>query len=257
MEDVLIEEHSRLGIPYRPKPRSMVEAEVAVYHAADHITVASTYARSTFIERGLHPDRISVIPYGVDLEQFSPRPGVSRNGFRVLFVGRLSVLKGVHYLVAAMRQANIRAGSLTLVGSVLPETEHLLAGTQDIDLDVHGPVARAALPDFFSQADVMVLPSLSDGFGLVIGQALACGCPVIATESTGGRDILRDGVNGFIVTSRSAAAIAEKLVWLHEHPAEREAMRARAVDSVRSVGGWDDYGDALVQLFARLSGERR
>jgi glycosyltransferase involved in cell wall biosynthesis len=254
LERVVEEESTAWGVPYASKPWRMIEEEVATYGAADHITVASRYAKQTYVERGIPPNRITVIPYGIDVGHFAPRPRREQCGFQVLFAGTMSPLKGVQYLAAAMRLAAIPDSKLVLVGAVLPETQRLLDGAPNVE--IRGHVERSVLPDYFSDADVMVLPSLSDGFGLVIGQALACGCPVIATETTGGSDMLTDGVNGFVVPARSAEAIAEKLTWLYEHPLERQEMRARALESVRHLGGWDTYGDALVALFTRLRRER-
>lgn len=102
----------------------------------------------------------------------------------------------------------------------------------------------------------MVLASIEEGLAHVIGQAMACGCPVIATENTGARDFFTDGVEGFIVPIRSPEAIAEKLVWLYEHPEERRGMRQAALRRVKDLGGWDTYGGAMLETFRGLLGIR-
>lgn len=98
----------------------------------------------------------------------------------------------------------------------------------------------------------MVLSSIEEGMAYIIGEAMACGCPVIATENTGGRDSLTDGVEGFIVPIRSPEAIAEKLVWLYEHPEKRRTMGAAALKRVRELGGWDTYGEGMLETFRKL-----
>ena len=84
---------------------------------------------------------------------------------------------------------------------------------------------------------------------------MACGCPVIATENTGGSGLCRDGIEGFIVPIRSPEAIAEKLVWLYEHPEERRKMRAAARKRVQDLGGWGEYGERMLETFHGLVGK--
>jgi len=103
-------------------------------------------------------------------------------------------------------------------------------------------VARGDLHKHYSQASVLVLPSIQEGLALVQAQAMACGVPVIASENTGAADLFSDGVEGFIVPIRDARAIREKILALYENPAMREQMGEAALARVRKIGGWDDYG---------------
>jgi glycosyltransferase involved in cell wall biosynthesis len=103
--------------------------------------------------------------------------------------------------------------------------------------------------DLYSQASVLVLPSVEDGFGLVIGQAMACGVPVIATTNTGGPDLITDGVDGFIVPVRDAGAIRERLEHLYRNPDIRVAMGRAALDKVRSLNGWAEYARQVRELY--------
>ena len=112
-----------------------------------------------------------------------------------------------------------------------------------------GAVPRAELRKHYSQASVLVLPSIQDGFGLVQAQAMACGVPVIATENTGAADLFTDGVEGFIVPIRDARAIREKILALYENPATREEMGEAALAQVRKIGGWDDYGARSAEYY--------
>ena len=143
---------------------------------------------------------------------------------------------------------------LIFVGTPLPETQILLRRAPGLSPELKGAQPKSRLPFYYSLADVMVLPSITEGFGYVIGEAMACGCPVIATENTGGPDFFTDGVEGFIVPIRSPQAIAEKLVWLYEHPEERVEMRHAALRRVQDLGGWDRYGGTMLETFRRLTG---
>ena len=251
-ETLLIEEHERLGLPYRRQEKRFLDYAEESYACADFITVPSLFAYDSFLSEGIPQERLMTIPYGVDLSRYRPTGSPDPARFRVLFVGQLSIRKGIHDLAEGFRRAAIPQSELILVGSLQPESERLL-GPRDDRIHAVGPKPKAALSEFYSQADVMVLPSIEDGFGYVIGEAMACGCPVIASTNTGGRDFFTDGIEGFIVPIRSPDAIAEKLVWLYEHPTARAEMRARARARVETLGGWDSYGAGMTGLFQKIA----
>jgi len=253
-ERLVAEEHDRVGLRYRRKEAYSLQYEVESYLGADCVTVPSTFARNTFLAQGVTAERVVVVPYGADLARFCPVPVAKGASFEVLFVGQLSVHKGIHDIAQAVRLAGLPNVTVTLVGPVQQETPRLLGDSTGARVQIVGSRPKAELRAFYSRADVMVLPSVSEGFGMVIGEALACGCPVIASEHSGGADILRHGVDGFIVPVRSPEAIGEKLVWLYDHPEERRGMRRAALERIRGMGGWDLYGDRMLALFQELVG---
>lgn len=87
---------------------------------------------------------------------------------------------------------------------------------------------------------------------MVMAEAMACGCPVIATTNTGGPDLFQDGLEGFIVPIRDASAIAERMQWLADDPARQQQMSAAGLERIKYLGGWDTYGDAMLNLFTEL-----
>jgi glycosyltransferase involved in cell wall biosynthesis len=98
----------------------------------------------------------------------------------------------------------------------------------------------------------MVLPSIEDGFGMVLGQAMACGCPVICTQNTAGDDLIGNGCGGFVVPIRNARAITDRLQQLCDAPDLRDEMGHNALQRVRQLGGWDDYGAKFAELCRAL-----
>jgi glycosyltransferase involved in cell wall biosynthesis len=100
----------------------------------------------------------------------------------------------------------------------------------------------------------LVLPSVEEGLALVQGQAMACGCPVIATVATGAEDLFTDGVQGFIVPDRDVAALADRMQQLADDPALQRSMSAAALERVKRLGGWDHYGDLWDTLLHTLTG---
>jgi glycosyltransferase involved in cell wall biosynthesis len=107
--------------------------------------------------------------------------------------------------------------------------------------------------ELMSTSDVLVLPSIEDGFGLVMAEAMACGCPVIASTNTGGDDLYTDGVEGFIVPIRDPQAILDRMQLLTDDPVLTRTMRAAAVKRVQMMGGWSAYGDRWEQLLLHLT----
>ena len=101
----------------------------------------------------------------------------------------------------------------------------------------------------------MVQPSIEDGFGLVIAEALACGCPVIATLNTGAIDLFSDENEGFIIKPRSVEKIYEKLEQLADDRNLRKRMSTNAILKTKKIGGWDQYGDRWISKLNNLNYE--
>lgn len=254
-QDALLrEEYDRMGVSFAGlDPRGM-ERELAEYDEADSITLPSGFAVRSFIDHGLPPGKIETIPYGVDVSRFHPVDVEDDGVFRVGFVGSLSVRKGVHYLAKAFALADIPNSELVLIGSPTPETERLLAPAGNLRVVRAGHVPQPLLKHWLSRFQVKVLPSIEDGFGVVLLQAQACGCPTIATVNSGGPDCIEDGVNGFLTPIRDPAAIAEKLVFLAENRDVQRRMGEAALAHARGAGSWDGYGARMAAHYQELRG---
>jgi glycosyltransferase involved in cell wall biosynthesis len=249
---ILAEEAERCRVRTPAVAPWVIEKEETEYAEADLIFVPSTFAHRSFVEAGTRPDKVVITPYGVRLEEYTPVPKRDET-FRILCVAMLTVRKGIRYLLEATAGLALPASDVVLRGTWEAESRALLAPYAG-EYRLHPPVPRAQLRDLYSQASVLVLPSVEDGFGLVIAQAMACGVPVIATTHTGGPDLITDGRDGFIVPPRNAAAIADRLHFLYNHPHERAAMGQAALEKVRSLGGWADYAERVVRTYrSRLS----
>jgi len=247
---LLAEEYDRVGIHFEPVHPHLIEREEAEYAEADAITVPSHFAARSFAECGVDAAKVNVIPYGVDLEHF--RPTLPRDpGFRVLFVGQLGVRKGVSYLLRAFRQAALPGARLIFVGSRTDETTALLGGDL-ANVEFTGVLNRDQVAAQMSRASVLVLPSIEEGLAMVQAQALACGCPVIASPNCGAEDLFEDGREGFIVPVRDPESIAQALALLYRDRDLLHAMSEAARRRMETIGGWDRYGSQVLALFDRL-----
>ncbi|MGB6134008.1 MAG: glycosyltransferase family 4 protein [Acidobacteriaceae bacterium] len=251
---ILREEYGIWGVERRVivDPR-MITREEAEYEEADAITVPSEFARRSFLEMGVAPEKLHRIPYGVRLERFRRVGEPSKDRFEVLFAGAVSLQKGVPWLLQAFARVKHRRKRLRLVGAMQPDVKSLLPQLPLENVELVGPVPQAELPAIMSGSHVIVLPSIQDGFGMVMAQAMACGCPVISSRHTGGEDLFADGVEGFVVPIRSPEAIAERLQQLADDPALRQRMSEAALERVRHIGGWREYGERWAELLRQLT----
>jgi glycosyltransferase involved in cell wall biosynthesis len=174
---------------------------------------------------------IRIIHNGVDTRLFSPRTGRQiEYGINVLCVGRLIERKGQHHLLEAF--ARLPQGlrpriRLTLVGTGDAETAlHERAKQLGLDADVAflGFVPREAMPELYRNADVFVLPSQSEGMSMALLEAMASGLPVVVTDTGGSSELVRPGVNGFIVRWEDTQALADALTGLAEDSQLRNTM---------------------------------
>ncbi len=251
VQRMLDQEYQTLGLAWEDIDPRSIKNERVENDLADAITLPSGFTQRSFIEMGVPESKLHVIPYGVNLAAFQrSTPRVAR--FRVLFVGQLSVRKGLHYLLDAFNRAQLPNAELVLVGGRSEDTAALLKRHPVGNLVLTGHVSREEVVRQMSLSSVMVLPSLEEGLALVQAQALACGCPVIATPNTGSEDLFEDGREGFIVPVRDAEALTERLVRLYRDRAMAVAMGEAGVVRVKALGGWDTYGRKMIALFDRL-----
>lgn len=250
---LLHEEYERWGLKFSGVGSQIMEKELAEYETADLITVPSEFNVRTFIEEGVPTERIAKVPYGANIAKFSPQGAPDPNKFVVLFVGQVSIRKGFPYLLQAFEKLAHPRKELWVAGSVQPELEATILPRMNLSgVQFQGQLTHSELAHVYSQADVMVIPSIEEGLAMVQGEALACGCPVIGTEHSGASDLFTNGREGFIVPIRDPDAIAERLTRLADSPGLRAEMSAAALARVHSIGGWGEYATNMRNCLTSL-----
>lgn len=222
------------------------------FRLADAVVANSRFTARSWVAAGFPEEKIRVVPLGAP----EPVPAGVEGGsggqgpLRLVWAGTFSVRKGAHYLLEAWRKWNPGAGvQLQVCGSVrLPKP--LLSGLPP-EITFRGPVPRERLLDEFLGADLLVFPTLCDGFGLVVPEALSRGLPVLTTTEAGASDLVTDRRNGLIVPSRDVEALASSLEWA---AANRPLLAAMREEALRSVAGcqWTDYRRRLRQALEPL-----
>lgn len=248
--DLVKEEYEKYGVKPELPHQRVVEKELKEYEEADYICVSSLFAKRTFLQKGISENKIIHIPYGVDLKSFK-KTEKSDDIFRVIFVGAMTLRKGVHYLLQAFSELNLPNSELLLIGAMTDEIKPFFKKYEG-QFNWIGSKPQNELYKYYSNSSVFVLNSIEDGFGMVIMQAMACGLPVICTENTGGPDIVRDGKDGFIIPIRNVEKLKEKLIYLSENNEILKQMGQSAKERAEKGFTWDDYGDKIVEAYKNI-----
>ena len=189
------------------------------YALADFHCAASTVVRDQLVARGIDARRVWVVPYGADERVFHPGAAAAPREFRIVFAGQAGLRKGVRTLLDALTLSGRGDWRVDFFGAVLGEARRDLDAYRGATpLAFHGAVPQAALAEGFRAGAVLVLPSLEEGFGLVVPQALNCGLPCIVSDRVGGKDLIRHRDNGSIIPAQDVPALAAELAWWANNP---------------------------------------
>ena len=206
---------------------------------SDAVICASSFTKHSLASAGSKAPA-HVVGYGVDLELFSARTERPvAKPLTVGFVGALSQRKGARYLLAAL--ASLPKGAAKLIIYTRASVDRdLIRGFEGVDVEIRGGLSDAALASDMKQCDLIALPSIAEGFGLVILEAMACGVPVLCTTSTGGADFIHHRQNGLLIEPGSAEAIRQELDWaLTRRDALFQIGQAARVEAEKHT--WAEY----------------
>ena len=235
----------------------------AISHAAAVIAASSSLRRTVVDQHGADGEKVTVIPSGVDVGRFKPMPpdeaentlGLEKGIPRVLYVGAITRSKGLDDLLMAFK--TLMAGTqvpvqLVLVGEGNYEQEARLLA-QRLGLADHllwaGKRANAEIPLWMNSSDVLVLPSLSEGFGVVLVEAMACGKPVVATACGGPEDIVTPHTGILIPPADEKALARAMLDALSDGDRFSPAViRQHAVDNY----AYDGIAARILDLYAEV-----
>jgi glycosyltransferase involved in cell wall biosynthesis len=230
---------------FEPRPAMVTRAEREEHELADRVVAASSFARRTLKKYGVAEEKIRVLSYGVG-EEFLDL-GRQRKGRepgtrpRFLFLGHLSARKGLRQLLEAWKTA--QGAELVLMGGGDPAPWKAAAGEGAI---FAGGGDRRRVLEEMAKADVLVFPSLFEGFGLVLLEAMAAGLAVVTTPNTAGPDLMKDGREGRIVPAGDVAQLGQALASMIRNPAGTAEMGRRAHARAAQLT-WKLYGQRYVE----------
>lgn len=195
---------------------------------ADVIIVASSYIKKTLVDYGYEEDKIKIIPYGYPkITPKEQKEKYSSEKLKLLFAGNISQLKGLSYLFKSLEGLEDKV-ELTLVGSKI----NSLSTEMNAALARHnylGPLSHELLLKEMHKADILVFPSLCDGYGMVVTEAMSQGTPVIASKNSCGPDFIKHGINGWLVPIQNSEAIRKIIVEILSEPASLKQIGENAL----------------------------
>lgn len=233
----------------------------------DKILTNSTYTRNVLIS--IDPsadDKVEVIPMGVDIEKL--RNAQNGNDTKtsgaphILYIGRLIDWKGLEYLIEAFAIVSHRVPGVQLViGGEGPEEGKLKQQVEHLGLSESvqfvGFIESQDLSRYYHEAAVFVLPSIqtkgqTEGLGVVLLEAMACGTPVVGSNVGGIPDIIKDGWNGYLFQERSPTQLAERIILLLENSAIREQFQENGLRTVYENYSWEQVSLKFIRKYERL-----
>jgi D-inositol-3-phosphate glycosyltransferase len=254
-----------------------LNCEREIMRFADRLVAATPLEKNQMSwAYGASPAKIDVVPPGVDLERFKPMSqreakawlGVPEKHRLLLFVGRIQPLKGIDILMRALALVKQREPALAqnicvsiIGGDPNPDSkierdefERLASLQTNLQLDdlvtFLGAKDQDTLVYYYSAAEVVVMPSHYESFGMVALEAMACGTPVIASDVGGLSFNIEDGFNGYLVPGRDPGALANKIILLLKYPALRDQLGEQAKSWVAHYS-WGNIADEILGVFER------
>lgn len=261
--------------PAERETEQRVNCEGEIMRFADRLIAATPLEKNQMSWLyGANPDKISIHPPGVDPERFKPMDQAEARRFigippehkMILFVGRIQPLKGIDILMEALGQVKKREPKLIqnvcvsiIGGDPNPDSEieqvefarldslRKTLGLEDV-VTFRGAKEQDTLVYYYAAAEMVVMPSHYESFGMVAIEAMACGTPVIASDVGGLSFSIEDGYNGYLVPGRNPQALADKIILLLKYPVLRDQLSDQARAWVRRYS-WRNIADELLEVF--------
>lgn len=233
----------------------LIDKQEEEYKIAQKVMVLSSLAKKTFIEQGIDEKKILVNNLGVSIKNFRDIEKEDKK-FRVLFCGNVVPAKGIHYLLKSFNLLDLPNAELWIVGDTnyLKKDsifEKYIKKYITSKVKFKGKIASNEIYKFFSQCSILVLPSLSDGFGKVVSEAMACKLPVIVSQNTGAKDLVIDNYNGYVIPVRDEISLSAKLEHLYYEKEKLIYLGNNAQTYVKKNATWENYGERLFDLLSK------
>lgn len=232
-------------IPIQCWKRVFIPFERRTYRLADRVICISEDSRAILAGKyRIPPAKLSVIPPGVDTEQFFPLPEIEKLSNSLLYVGRIDRRKGADFLMRAMPAVARQVPDVKLymggLGKDLPLLrQYVRLHGLEARVEFLGFIPENMLNAWYNKVQCVVLPSVFEGFGLTVVEAMAAGTSVISTRVDSIRRIIEDGTCGYLVDYGDTAALAQRIVQLLRDEATRAKFVEEGAKRVRSLFNWE------------------
>jgi len=219
------------------------------YEDSDSIVVPSAIALRSFRDVGLGQKAL-VLHAGVDHDYFRPsESNEPRLPFRVCFVGRVEIAKGLPYLLQAWKKLALRNAELVLIGEVAEEMRPFISRWALSNVRVTGLLASTEVAKWYQRSHLFAFPSVNEGLARSILEAMASGLPVVATDLSGAGDCVTSEAEGTVVPARDVDELAKSILWHYENSEASAAMGRAARTRIEREFTLAQYVDRVLDMY--------
>ena len=237
-------------------PTLLIRRMEREFEICDHIIVPSEVARCSFETEGC-PGKAIVVHAGVDHRFFTPPDAQQpRQPFRVCYVGRVEIAKGVPYLLQAWKKLALPNAELVMIGEVAAETRDLLKELALPNVRFTGLQSLLEVREWYRKSHLFAFPSVNEALARVLFESMACGLPVIATPASGGNDCITEDVDGAIVPARNPEALAEAIRWHYSNPDATIEMGRAARKKIEQRFTVEHYVERIIGVYCALAARK-
>ncbi len=254
---VVLTIHAGDYIDFAAKTKLLKKISSYIFMRVDKIVSVSENIKKNICKFGISEDKIVVIPNGVDTNIFSLTT-IAECRFRLLWVGRMGQEKGLEYLIQAIKYVSLKIPEvrLTLVGE--GQVRKKLKNMSDRlglknNIIFAGEKPHSEIPGYMHENDIFVLPSIHEGFGVGLIEAMSCGLPCIASKTGGIIDIIDDGITGYLVEPANDKKIAEKILSLFYNNKLRREMGRNGRKKVEEKFNWEKIADKTMKIYEEVT----
>jgi glycosyltransferase involved in cell wall biosynthesis len=250
-EKILNSEYEKYGMQYRSGEVSFRDKIIHELSICDYLLAPSNFIKNSLVLCGINEERIITLPYGIETIANDGKKKMStiiRPGqvIKILCVAQITFRKGIIYLLKAIGPLTDNGFNVevTLVGAMDAAYEHIIKTyLEKYPVTVIRHIDNAIMCDFMAEFDLLVIPSIEDGFGVVVFEAISVNLPVIITKSMGASEIIEHGKNGFIIEPSSYQAI---------YDAVANAVGYRFDFNGNWLPTWADYADGIAAIYSKI-----
>jgi len=249
---ILEEEYAKQGIKFKPYTKRQLTNAIKELEFADYIEVPSDFVYNSFLENGFPKEKIIKIPFGIDFENYSPQKNKKDKKFRAIFVGSVNIRKGIHYLLQAWEELDLKNAELIICGRAWEDVQEIVKKYKKNKtikfLGFSNP------KKWYKKSDIFVFPTIEEGSALVTYEAMASGLPLITTSNSGA--VARDKKDGFIIPIRDIKVLKEKIKYFYDNPKQIEKMGKSARKYVEKFT-WENYSKKITKTYLKILGEEK
>lgn len=223
--------------------------EIEHFKYFDYCITTGKFSKDIYIGHNYFDEnRIYDIFYGADIDNFYYNKRRTASVLRCVYIGNINVLKGIPTLLKAFDELVNDSVELTLIGNPIPSN---MVSEKYKNIKFIGYVLHDLLPKVIHDYDIMIFPSLMDGFGLVVVEAMASGIPVICSKNSGACDLIVDGVNGFVIDPYKYTDIVKKIRLINNNRSMIDGLSINARKTAEKYN-WDRYYDKYNSIIERI-----